>query len=389
MNPNSLVRARGLLPRAVLVGGFLSAVVLLTAPVIAQTAPGPFRLGLEGNAVAHDKVTLSASQGAGSAPAATTNLGLPGAALGVALGYSVTPNVLLGGRLLASSKQTKVGDASADSTSFAIVPHAEYVFDGAVVRPFLAAHVGYGSTSSKAGELESSTSSFLIGPGAGLHAFVASAFSIDAGLVALLQQASAKTGSAELSGSGYTILATIGLSGWLGGSSEAVAGGAAPAPVPAQVRAEPAPPVVAENADGALETSLTLDLPNAAGGVQITLQGDPRRDASAARVLVTWLRAQGTGGECSAAAFESGARRTELGDVQSFSREGFSSSQLTQQGTLPIDVLDGLSNPAHEARLMLCSERVIILPAAKRRVARFVRAFQRRLGASEAAQPKD
>ncbi len=367
----------------------LASVLLLATPSAAQTATGPFRLGLEGNAIAHDKVTLSASHGAGSAPAATTNLGLPGAAIGVALGYSVTANVLLGGRLLASSTQTKVGDASADSASFAIVPHAEYILDGAVGRPFLAAHVGYASTNSSAGEVETSTSSFLIGPGAGLHAFAAPTFSIDAGLVAMLQQASAKTGGAELSGSGYTIVATIGLSGWLGGSNDAGAGGATPTPVPAQGRAEPATPVVAENADGALESSLTLDLPNAAGGVQITLQGDPRRDASAARVVMTWLRAQGTGSECAAAAFESGARRAELSDVQSFSREGFSSSQLTQQGKLPIDALDGLSDPAQEARLMLCSERVIILPAAKRRVARFVRAFQRRLGASEAAQPKD
>jgi hypothetical protein len=204
----------------------------------------------------------------------------------------------------------------------------------------------------------------------------------------MLQEASAESAGAEVSGSGYTVLVTVGLSGWLGGSSET---STTPPPATAsrpQAQADAAKPVVSENEDGDLETTFALDLQNAAGGVQVTMQGDPARDPTTVRVLVTWLRSHVTQKDCSPAAFESGAARTELADVQSFSREGFSSSQLTQRGTLPLDVLVGLSDPTQQARLMLCDEPLIILPAAKRRVERFVRAFKRRLSAEVSAQPK-
>jgi hypothetical protein len=367
-----------------------SSVAILAGPAAAQTgfAGGPFRLGLDANAVAHDKVTLASGEGAASNPAVTTKLGLPGTALGVVLGYSVTPNVLLGGRLMASSAQSSLGDVTTESTSLAIAPYAEYVFDGAVVRPYIAAHVGYGSTNSSTGDMESSVSSFLIGPGAGVHAFATPTFSIDGGLVALFQQAHAKAGPAELSGSGYTVLVTVGLSGWLGGSAEMVTAPSA-TPVPEQAREQPPSTVVTENTKGVLETSVTLDLPDASGGIEMTVKGEPKRDASAVRIVITWLRSQESSAQCTSAAFESGGRRTELGDVQSFARQGFGSSQLTQQGTLPLDVLDSLADPASEARLTLCSEQVIIQPAAKRRFARLLRAFKQRLSAEAPAPPQE
>ncbi len=368
---------------------------LLVALVLASTTPAAaqsgrtsnaLRLGLEGNLVAYDKVTLAASGSESSSSAATTNFGIPAAGLDLALGYGVTANVLLGGRLGVSSMHTELGEngTTANNTAFAIVPHVEYIFDGAVVRPFVAVNVGYRWASSSAGGLDTSTGAFLVGPGAGLHAFITPQLSFGASVAAMFQHATAKIGGTELSGEGFTVLASVGISGWFGTPpTECAAATEPPSEVPPQANAVAANTVPVVDS---VETSFTLDRPSATGGVQVTIQGQPSHDASKVSVVVSWLRSPEQASPCTAPAFEVATTRTELGDVQAFTRKGFTSSQFTQRGTLPLDALAGLADPSEETRLILCDEHVVVLQAAKRRISRFVQDFRRRTTSDDSAE---
>jgi hypothetical protein len=340
----------------------------------AQSIDGSFRLALEANVLALDQITLSS--GSTSVDGAGTTLGLPGSGLGIALGYGASTNVLVGARLLASSTHSKVADAASDTAGFALFPQAEYLFPGAAVRPFISANLGYRATGSSGG-VNTSTSTLLIGPGAGLHAFASSGFSVDAGLMALFQKGTSKSDDVALDTSGYSVLLTVALSGWLGGGN-AIAAATPTRPPPEKPLVADAGTVAVDEA-GAIESTFTLDLPKTSGGVRVTIHGDPDKDSGAVRVIVTSLQAPRPGRHCEVLAFEAGGTRTELSDIQSSSRGGFGSALTTQAGALSVDALSSLTDPDREAWLMLCDERVLLLPAAKHRMERFIRIFRRRL----------
>lgn len=356
--------------------GILLAALVVPTKADAQDIDGSFRLALEGNVLRYNHVTLSASTG--SVEALSTSLGLPGTALGVALGYGVTPNVVLGGRLLASTNHDKIGETAVDGTSFAFLPHVEYVFSGGATRPFISANLGYSTTNASTGGVDSSTSAFMIGPGVGIHGFATSTFSIDAGVTGLLQTGTAKSGDVELDANGYSVLLTVAVSGWLGsGTPQPTAPGIAKPSA-----SEEGAAAAAE--DGRIESSFTLDLPNTTGGgVRIAIQGDPRKDAGHVHAVVTFLKPPDQGMECTPAAFEVGGTTTELADVHSSSRGGFGSALSTQGGSLPFDTVGALIDRSQEAWLVLCGQRVLVLAAAKRRVERFVHAFRERRGSSQ------
>jgi len=352
------------------------ATLLCAVEADAQNIDGSFRLALETDVLALDHVTLSS--GPASVTSGSTTFGLPGPALGVAVAYGVSPNILLGTRLQASSSHIKVGDAAADATGFALFPEAEYLFPGAVVRPFVSANLGYRATGSSVAA-ETSTSTFLIGPGAGMHAFVSSSFSLDAGVMALFQKGTSKSNGVALDANGYSVLLTVALSGWLGGSSATAAPVAAVPPVEKPPATDEGSTAVDEA--GIVESTFTLDRPNASGGVRVTIHGDPVRDADSVEVIVTSLRPSRPGAACSTLAFEAAGRRTELTDMRSSSRGGFGSALTTQAGTLPFDALRSLTDADREAWLMVCDERVLLLPAAKHRLERFGGVFRRRIPA--------
>lgn len=353
-----------------------AATVLFATAAEAQNIDGSFRLGLEGTVLGLDHLTLSS--GPTSVSGTNTTLGLPGPALGVALGYGASNNVLLGARLMASSVNSKVGDLSADTTGFALFPQLEYLFPGAVVRPFVSANLGYRATGSSGGA-DASTSSFLIGPGAGLHAFPSSSFSLDAGVMALLQKGTSKANDVELDTSGYSVLLTVALSGWLGGGSNSASPALAPPPLEKPRVTDEGSTVVDEA--GAIESTFTLDRPNASGGVRVTIHGDPNKDANSVKVIVTAPQPARPAASCGPLAFEAGGTRTELTDMQSSSRGGFG-SLTTQAGSLPLDAFGSLIDADQEVWLTLCDERVLVLAPAKRRIDRFVGAFRHRLRTS-------
>ena len=354
----------------------LAAVALFSATEAdAQNIDGSFRLALETNVLGLKHVALGS--GPTSVGSTSTTVGLPGQALGVALGYGVFSDLLIGARLLASSTQTKIGDSTADATGFTLFPQAEYLFAGAVVRPFVSANLGYTADGST-GAAKTSTSTFLIGPGAGVHAFLRSSFSLDAGVMALFQKGTVESGGAELATTGYSVLLTVSLSGWLGGDSPTAS--AAPAsPLETQRASDHGSLVVDEG--GIIDAEFALDLPNTSGGVRVAIHGDPTKDPKRIKVIVTSLQSARPGVACGPLSFEAAGTRTELSDVQSSSRGGFGSALTTQAGSLAFDALGALTDIDRESWLTVCDERVLLLPAAKRRLERFARVFRRRLPA--------
>jgi hypothetical protein len=273
--------------------------------------------------------------------------------------------LLLGVRALISSTTTTVGDSSADSRSFALVPNLEYVFATGAVRPFLSANVGYNASTSSAGGVESSSSAFSFGPGVGLHGFANSSFSLDAGVMALLQRGTSKSAGVELDANGYSVLLTVALAGWLGNDDQVTA-------TPLVSPASTAEPAATEAEPGELECLFVLDQPNAAGSVQVAIRPDPGKDPERVQVTLTWRKSPTEATECAAPAFENAGATTTLQDVRSSSRAGFGSTLVAQQGSLPATALTELAKASRESALLLCGERLLVLATPKRRIQRFL-----------------
>jgi hypothetical protein len=346
----------------------------------AQSRAGALRLGLEGNLLAYDSTTLALPDGPGEIASSSTSLGVPAGGLGLGVAYGVGENVLLGARFLAASDSTDVERVTAEQTRVLLLPHLEYLFPGDTVRAFLSANAGYGSTSSSTQSAETSTALFMAGPGVGVRGFVSPALSLDAGLMMLLTTGTSKQGEIELAVNGHTILLSVAVSGWFG-----VASVATPVSTP---RAAPVPEQHAPIAvDGdLLKTTFALDLPGAVGGVNVLLDGDPKFEPGRVRVTVMWLEREGRGAECERVAFEVDGQTTALEDVRTSSFEGFGSARSIQKGHLPSTALAALARPESQASLVLCGERIPILPAAKNRVGRFTTAFMARSKPSAARE---
>jgi hypothetical protein len=350
--------------------------LLFATEAHAQNIDGAFRVALEADPLALQSTTLSVDSS--STSASHTTVGLPGAAAGVAFGYGASNNVVVGARLLASFSSTKVGDASGETNGFSLFPEVEYLFPGAVVRPFVSANVGYSGARTSSGGVDTSSSTFSVGPGVGLHGFASSSLSLDAGLLALYETGTSKSGDAEVAVNGYSVLLTFAVSGWLGGAPVSSAPPAQPAAVEKARASEPTVTVLEET--GQIEAAFVLDWPNTAGSVRVALQGNPDLDTTRARLVVSFLMPAEHETACGGVAFETKEARIELSDVKS-ARGGFGSTLTTQGGSLPFDALRSLAGDEQDVWLVVCGERLPVALAAKRRVLRFVHAFRKRISA--------
>lgn len=224
----------------------------------AQAEPkldGAVQLSLSGSVLGYSSLKWTFDQPGTSAPGAgplvaessqtvtSTLYGLPGAGLGLGLGVGLSDNVLLGAQVILSGSKASVEGASSDGSTLQFLPRLEYVFDDSENRPFFAAVAGVGhtsSTSSPSGSssqgqalstsVDSSTTTYYFGGSLGVHAFLSDTFSIDPALTVLGLSGTGTSNSSSMTGtgnsygetqslSGYQVLFSIGLSGWLGGSS--------------------------------------------------------------------------------------------------------------------------------------------------------------------------
>jgi hypothetical protein len=178
---------------------------------------------------------------AGREPSLTTtqtSYGFPGAGSGFGVGFGLSDHWVLGAQLLFSGSKTSVAGSSADASTIEFLPRLEYAFGNSKVRPFFAAVAGIGHTSEKSSRTEglgaanyvilteSSSTTYLLGGSVGAHAFLSDSFSIDPAFTLLgvfgSQTSNSSSGSADSvretdSLSGYQVMFSIGLSGWLGG----------------------------------------------------------------------------------------------------------------------------------------------------------------------------
>jgi hypothetical protein len=114
-----------------------------------------------------------------------------------------------------------------------VVPRIDYVFNGGVVRPYVAAFAGYRHlwTSGSGSSYESASrgSGFVFGGAVGAHVFLTDSWSIDPELAVLhsgqngTQSTKGVTDVGSIAvGSDYTtrdtaVMLSVGLSGWVGG----------------------------------------------------------------------------------------------------------------------------------------------------------------------------
>jgi hypothetical protein len=167
----------------------------------------------------------------------STSLGLMGSGYGAEVGYFVSDHFELGAGLQLthghSSGSGVPTDFSSSSTSLSFVPRIDYVFSGAVVRPYVAAFAGYSHrwTSGSGGSYDSSThsSGFVFGAAIGAHFFLGDSWSFDPELAVLragddgtqstrgMTDAGPITMDYESKTRDTAVMLSVGLSGWLGG----------------------------------------------------------------------------------------------------------------------------------------------------------------------------
>lgn len=202
------------------VGAFLAlglASILAAERAQATSIDGRVRLGLEGTLASHDSFTLTAPGGA-DVSGSTTSLGLGTGGLGVGIGVGIGDSFLLGGRLLFSHESLDVdGGSSTTSDSYSVLAAPEWVLPGSDVRPFLGAVIGHRGTSS-------ASSLTFLGPEVGLHWFAADSFSLDPSAGVYFETGVDSSGPVDVDRTGYVIMLSLGLSGWLGGATEAAPG---------------------------------------------------------------------------------------------------------------------------------------------------------------------
>ena len=225
----------------------------------ARDFDGVVHLSLDGSILDYRSVSLAANEigSSDSATSSTASYGIVGSGLGFGVGIGITSRCLLGAKLVVAG--TTLGGAYGDqqATSVQLTPRIEYVFGRGTARPFIAGLIGIDHEYESVPE--ASATSFAAGGGAGVHLFLTPSFSLDPSFTVLGYAGSERvTGASTAFGAdsldysltGYRILLSIGMSGWLGRSEPD--------------KAEPAPAEIAPALPepGRETISVRLDLPN-------------------------------------------------------------------------------------------------------------------------------
>jgi len=321
----------------------------------------------------------------------TTSYGLPGSGLGFGLGVGLSDNVVLGAQLFFSGSKTTIGDSNSDGSTVQFLPRLEYVVDDTGIRPFFAAVAGVGHSSATSSSLtvldsesstvstDSSSTTFLFGGSVGVHGFLSDTLSIDPAFTVLgvsgsqtstlsLPSSSSAMGSAEqkASVSGYQVLLSIGLSGWLGGSTpHPPAHGAevAPAVVAEAPRAQPAPAPVAEEEP----LSASIGFP---GQRELYLQvaADPNQPSVIAQVYVREDDSVLTG--CRDVSVTENGQPLALRVTSRGGRTHRNRFRQFLAGVIPVHALTVLARP--DSALNVCTEQWLLTPKARHQIRAFL-----------------
>jgi hypothetical protein len=184
----------------------------------------------------------------------------------------------MGGLSRTATKPQRIR-SSRKSSFFSILPYLEVQLStSGTVLPFLFATLGTRSGSASSGDQElSSFSQFIVGGGLGAHIFGAEGFSVDPAGTFFYVSSTENVADSELTGSGTALLLTLGLSGWMGGSSRSAA-----AQPEAHDRPEAAAPDVAqrptERPPDAQEQGVYSGGVQLPGSVRLLVVGHPRTD---------------------------------------------------------------------------------------------------------------
>jgi hypothetical protein len=371
--------------RTIGVGSLTALVWLLSAgQALAQDTDGAFRLSLDGILYAGEFGTLVAPAdpefGELELETTTTNAGLYAGSFGVGLAYAFSPSGVIGARLLHSSSTSNIAGDTVPATSnthFTLLPYGEYVFmGGSTVQPFVSGSIGLQTGSSESGEIENSSSAFVLGFSAGLHLFPTETFSIDPYFAFYRATGSATLGSIEVDYGSSTWLLGFSISGWIGGTREG-APEAEVAPQPdavaetriyeATAAREPEPepePPAANEAMKLEEEGGVLSAAVALGSGQLTLIGRPMLDG---RNIVVRLAVGGRESalkDCSTGALISGSNRVALRDLAVRERAHGSSTIIVLQGKVSPEELSAFTE-ADDSRIVLCG-RIFAVHAQQR-----------------------
>ncbi len=217
----------------------------------ARDFEGVVHLSLDGSIVDYQSTSLSAKgQDAGLALTAKTHLtnyGLLGSGTGIGLGVGITDSAFLGAQLsITGTTLSGINSIDQDLLNVLLLPRFEYLFGDDAVRPFVAVMAGVEHSSSKV-DTQISGTSFIAGGALGLHAFLTRSFSIDPQFAVFGASGSETLSidgnieepgfSEDFSTSGYRVLLSVGISGWVGGRKPAPAASEA-----APTHEEPGPP---------------------------------------------------------------------------------------------------------------------------------------------------
>jgi hypothetical protein len=360
--------------RTIGVGSLTALVWLLSAgQALAQNTDGAFRLSLDGILYAGEFGTLVAPAdpefGELELETTTTNAGLYAGSFGVGLAYAFSPNGVIGARLLHSSSTSNIAGDTVPATSnthFTLLPYGEYVFmGGSTVQPFVSGSIGLQTGSSEAGEIENSSSAFVLGFSAGLHLFPTDTFSIDPYFAFYRATGSATLGSIEVDYGSSTWLLGFSISGWIGGTREG-APEAEDAPQPdavaetriyeATAAREPEPEPEPPAANGAMkleEEGGVLSAAVALGSGQLTLIGRPMVDGRNILVRLAVSGRESALKDCGTGALISGGNRVALRDLAVRERAHGSSTIIVLQGKVSPEELSAFTE-ADDSRIVLC-----------------------------------
>jgi Outer membrane protein beta-barrel domain len=268
----------------------------------AAAAPRDFsdvvHFSLDGSLLSYQKQKFTPTDAPGvlTTSSSSTTYGLLGSGFGIGLGYGLTDSLLVGTQLqLASTKESSSGDTTLTQVQF--LPRLEYLFEGSDARPYVAAILGVGHQSTSipipgGDPVTLSGSQFLFGGSFGVHAFLSDTLSIDPALTFLGASGSQTTTEPGIafdgaftpsatehdSVSGYQIVLSIGLSGWLGGAPAEVP------PSPPNAEPEPLAPTAPVPAEKPV-LSAFVGFPDHRE-LRLQVAGDPNLPAVVVDVLV-------------------------------------------------------------------------------------------------------
>lgn len=375
-----------------------SPLIALTATAHGQAVDGSFRLSLEGNFASFEKIKLKES-GFEDFEARETSFGILGSGLGVGLGYGASDSVVLGVRILQGTVRREYDDDFIEPDKgnvFSIIPSLEILTNsGEKARPFFlfAAGVRTGSTESDGVETSKFTTG-IFGAGFGVHAFVTPTFSIDPGLTVFGVRGSDEVGGSEFDRSGVAVIASFGLSGWVGGTlpkSEA----AETRGLARDDRSD------AHDGDDAVHADSTAGGSDAridrgaitgrfaAGSTSIGLLGRPRESTSVVGIKVSLRGSARALRNCDEAAIVIGEKRFPLKGIKySVGHGGFSAVGLLK-AKVELSALEALGESRGDAMVVICDKRLAVHPSDRERVYEFVEKFHERVATYEKRRRKN